>query len=344
LPTGALCGHHPRVTRAKEPTLAVQLLRPFGRLLRTCDPNPTELIERLDAVQALGRIPVTTGLSLLDAAASATGDPHIGLRAALFAELGDFEVLEWVATSAATWRAATETACRYVRILNEAADYRLDVCGDKSHLMLGSSVPLGRASTDFQVAAYHLALRLRIPEAPPELEVWLKHPEPADPSAYRAIFPTAKLVFGAAFDGFVADAWRLDTPLPTANASLHGVLRAHAERLLAELAPGDSLVQQVCADILATLREGDATAESTAARLGTTRRTLSRRLAQRGTSYSELIKEARYRTALHYLRNSSHSVEDIAFLLGFSECPSFVRAFKRWSGHAPLEYRRLHGG
>jgi transcriptional regulator GlxA family with amidase domain len=44
---------------------------------------------------------------------------------------------------------------------------------------------------------------------------------------------------------------------------------------------------------------------------------------------------------MHYLRSSEQSVEDIAFLLGFSECPPFVRAFKRWSGgYAPLEYRK----
>jgi len=138
----------------------------------------------------------------------------------------------------------------------------------------------------------------------------------------------------------VSDASNLDRPLPTANASLHGVLRDHADRLLAELAPGDSLVERVSADIMAALREGSAAAERTAARLGMTRRTLTRRLGQSGTSYSELLKETRYRTAMHYLHNTNQSVEDIAFLLGFSECPPFVRAFRRWSGSAPLEYRK----
>jgi AraC-like DNA-binding protein len=71
-----------------------------------------------------------------------------------------------------------------------------------------------------------------------------------------------------------------------------------------------------------------------------TRRTLTRRLAQEGTSYSELLKEARYQTALHYLQHSRHSVEDIAFLVGFSECGPFARAFKRWSGVSPADYRR----
>jgi AraC-like DNA-binding protein len=175
---------------------------------------------------------------------------------------------------------------------------------------------------------------------PPELEVWFKHEEPGDVSAYRAIFAHAKLVFGAAFDGFVSNATLLDEPMPTANASLHGVLRAHAEHLLAEYASSENFVERVSADILGSLRAGGSTAEGTAARLGMTRRTLTRRLAERGTSYSELLKEARYRTAMHYLRHTAHSVEDIAFLLGFSECPPFIRAFKRWSGYPPLAYRK----
>jgi AraC-like DNA-binding protein len=341
LQAGELFAHDACVIRAKEPTHSAALLRPLGRLLRARPDRGGALGERIDALIARGgRIAHSEGRELLDAALALTGDPDIGLRAAMFTQLGDFEALEWVTMSAETWRAATLAACRYARILNDAADYRLDVLGDRAHLMLGSTAPLVRAAADFQIAAYHLAIRLRVPEEPVGVEVWFKHEAPADLSAYRAIFPTAGLVFGAAFDGFVSDASNLDNPLPTANAPLHGVLRDHADRLLEELAPGDSLVERVSADILAALREGTAAAERTAARLGMTRRTLTRRLALSNTSYSELLKETRYRTALHYLRNTNQSVEDIAFLLGFSECPPFVRAFKRWSGYAPLEYRK----
>jgi AraC-like DNA-binding protein len=339
----ALFAHDPGVIRAREPTHAASLLRPLARMLRSRPDSGGVLAQRIEAVIARGgRVPHSEGRRLLEAAQALTGDTDLGLRAALHTQLGDFEALEWVTMSAPTWRTATLAACRYARILNDVADYRLDACGDKQHLMLGSGVPLIRAAADFQLAAYYLAIQLRVPQEPENLEVWFKHEAPADLSSYHAIFRSAKLVFGAAFDGFVYGGDRLDEPLPSANPSLHVVLRDHADRLLAELAPGDSLVEQVSADILAVLREGGAAAERTAARLGMTRRTLTRRLAQYGTSYSELLKETRYRTALHYLRHTGQSVEDIAFLLGFSECSPFVRAFKRWSGHAPLEYRKLH--
>ena len=66
-----------------------------------------------------------------------------------------------------------------------------------------------------------------------------------------------------------------------------------------------------------------------------TRRTLTRRLQKEGTSFTELLDDVRRQAALHYLDKSEHSVEDIAFLLGFSESSAFVRAFKRWQGMAP---------
>lgn len=322
------------------------MLRPFLKLLSAARSEvPRQLVTQLvNATTSDGRISLPLAQDLLETAAQLMHEPALGLKAALYTEIGDFAVLEWVCMSAATCREASETACRYIRILNAAADYRLAICDSKAHLMLGSTIPLNRIVTDYQIAAYHLALRLRVPEVPPELEVWLKHAEPSDISEYRVVFPHAKLVFGAAFNGFVTDAWRLDTPLPTANESLHEVLRAHANHLLAELAPGDGLTERVSADILAALRVSPSavTAERTAARLGFTRRTFTRQLEQQGTTFSELLKEARYRTAVHYLGHSDHTVEEIAFLLGFSECSAFAHAFRRWSGVTPLAYRRAY--
>ena len=329
--------------RSPQPQCSTVLLRPLAKYLRTHGELPSPLRNEVESALRLDRIPTTRAVELFERTAHVAG-PNLGLQVAFMTELGDFEVLEWVATSASTWREANQIACRYIRILNDAADFRQVVCEDKSHLMLGSTLPIPRELVDFQLAAYHLAIRLRIPEVPPELEVWFKMAEPDYAGEYRVVFEGAKLVFEAAFNGFVTDAWRLDTRLPTANEPLHRVLRAHADHLLAELGNGDNLIQRVSADILNALSEGAVAAEQTATRLGMARRTLTRRLAQEGTSYSELLKEARYRTAIHYLQHTRHSVEDIAFLLGFSECAAFARAFKRWSGQAPADYRRAHPG
>lgn len=73
----------------------------------------------------------------------------------------------------------------------------------------------------------------------------------------------------------------------------------------------------------------------------TSTRTLQRKLAEVGLSYSALIEEARFRKAAELLRNSSERVIDIAFALGYSDPAHFTRAFRRMSGTTPRVYRKL---
>ena len=164
--------------RSRQPSCSSLLLRPLARYLSARPDLPGALAVRVARACDHDRIPVAEAVELTQRAAELTAEPAIGLRIAMFIALGDFEVLEWVATSAATWREANQVVCRYVRILNEAADYRQIVCADKSHLMLGSALARPRPVIDFELAAYHLSIRLRSSDIPPELEVWFEGPEP----------------------------------------------------------------------------------------------------------------------------------------------------------------------
>ena len=319
------------------------LFRPVLRFLEADGTQPELLARAAKIVQAADRVRVVDAIAMIERAAAEMGDPDLGLRAALHSRVGDFPILEWVGMSAPTWLEATLAACRYARVLSDAADVRHEVCGDRTYLIVGSSVPIGRVVADFLVATFSLVIRMHEDRGQTEgRELWFMHSRPQDTSMYELVFPGRKVVFGAPFNGFNGPIARLDDPLETANSSLHDVLRDHSERLLAELAPDDSLVARVAADIVSSMREGRASAELAASRLAMSRSTLARQLADHGTTYKDLLQQTRYRTAIHHLRYSSHTVEDIAFLLGFSECAPFVRAFRRWSGHSPREYRRLH--
>ena len=74
--------------------------------------------------------------------------------------------------------------------------------------------------------------------------------------------------------------------------------------------------------------------------LGVSTRTLKRRLAERNLTFRDIIRKNQEETATHLLSNSTHSIGEIAFQTGFSEQSSFNRAFKRWTGQAPNEYRK----
>ena len=71
-------------------------------------------------------------------------------------------------------------------------------------------------------------------------------------------------------------------------------------------------------------------------------RTLRRRLTREGVQLRELVEQTRREQACRYLTTSNLSVSEIAYRLGFAHPPAFHRAFRRWLGVSPLQYRREH--
>jgi AraC-like DNA-binding protein len=322
----------------------MRLVRPFLAVLARDPKVPRGLLQDDPPAPDDLRVPVAASQEFLRQIVELTGARDLGLRAASETRLGTFEVLEFAAFSAPTWREAVETTFRYIGLMNEAAEFRVEVRDGRAHLWLGSRVPLTRAGIDFQSALLYLTARRWLDQEPADLEVWLTYPEPGDLSAHRAVFGDAVLRFDAPENAFVHDEALFDVEVPGADPKLHAVLREHADRMLREHAAGEGLVEQVRAQLLESLQGGPLTADDVAARMGVTRRTLTRRLSQHGTSFKALLDEVRRQAATHYLERTDHSLVDIAFLLGFSESSAFVRAFKRWHGVAPTTYRRDRRG
>ena len=69
-------------------------------------------------------------------------------------------------------------------------------------------------------------------------------------------------------------------------------------------------------------------------------RTLQRRLKEHGVVFNQVVDDMRFRAAKSYLAQDDIAASEVAYLLGFAEQSSFNRAFKRWSGQTPTEYRR----
>ena len=130
----------------------------------------------------------------------------------------------------------------------------------------------------------------------------------------------------------------------TANRRLHEIL----ERLARSSVSGDPeqqpIVQRLRQTILHALPAGDLALEAAARSLGMGGRTLQRRLAEYGTTHKELVRQTRYYLAEQYLRGSDLPIDEIAFLLGYANTPSFTRAFRAWAGVPPSEYRAREVG
>jgi AraC-like DNA-binding protein len=331
-----------KVSPKTELCYAVQLIAPFRKVIRT---HPSATPQVLALIGSLGpheRLPIVASEEIQKVMVDLLGDPDLGLRAARGAERGDYDVLEYASASAATFRAALETNFRYAKLLNDAADFRLEVHGDKAYAILHMIIPVSRVSADFRSAAFYLTMRRGHDFPAEDIEVWFTHKKPASTAEYDVTFGKSKVVFGAPLDAVLFPAKYLDRIQTTADPNLHSLLRAHAERLLQQAPPTRSLLEQVRSNILQTMPDGSVSADRVASRLHMSRRTLTRHLAEEGTTFKALLDETRRHSAGYYLQTTSYSVEDIAFLLGFSESAAFVRAFKRWTQSTPAEYRRTH--
>lgn len=319
---------------------SVRVVIPFVRLLRKQPAIPAEVLEPLEGLDPDARFPISATHELLDGAIHLTGDPDLGLKAAREIVPGDYGALEYAARSAATWGEAAEATGRYMRLINDALRFSVHVEGERAIIQLDSVVPLPRAPADFQSAAFHISSQHFFdPSVPLEYVVFFMHPEPADRSEYERTFQGAVFRFDAPFNGFSVPAAYLSLPVRSADPNLHALIRKHAEAMLAELPRAHSLTERVRALLAEQLANGPSLGQI-ARQVSMSERTLARHLEDEGTTYKALLEDLRRRLALRYVRRSELPFGEIAGLLGFSQAAAFHRAFRRWTGRTPLEYRR----
>lgn len=133
-----------------------------------------------------------------------------------------------------------------------------------------------------------------------------------------------------------ADARR---PFLTENPAMLNFFEPHLKRRLYDLDAKASMFERVKSVLLEILPGGQSAMDEVAARLAVSTRTLQRRLSSEGTSYQQVLKQVREELALYYLKNSSLAAGEISFLLGFHDTNSFIRAFSRWTGKTPGQFR-----
>jgi AraC-like DNA-binding protein len=164
------------------------------------------------------------------------------------------------------------------------------------------------------------------------------HEEPSYRAEYDRVFGVP-LVFGSHMNALLMDEEFLSIRLPRANRYVFGVLSVHAEELLKSLESSKSTRGRVESLLMPILHTGAASIDVIAGKMGVSRPTLFRRLKAEGTTFKQVLDELRHRLALYYLGGERVSVNEIAYLVGFSDAAAFSRAFKRWTGRSPRAVR-----
>ena len=136
---------------------------------------------------------------------------------------------------------------------------------------------------------------------------------------------------------FRADDMRV--PFITRNDAMWGYFEPEMARRLSELDADGTFSARVRSALIEMLPAGMSDADEAARKLGVSRRTMQRRLTEEGTTFQAQLNHTRELLAKHYLGNSEMRTDEIAYLLGYAELNSFLRAFNVWTGTSPSEYR-----
>ncbi len=331
-----------------ERSLSVRLLRPFARVTSGDAALVLALQRRGVGTAELGdpesRLPHRTVMTLLQDLVSGKNDASIGLRAGCGVEPGDFDALEYAARSCADLRGAIGCLIRYMSVLNEAAQTDLREEGDRAtwEFRIVDGVQQVPAANDFVVACWITFSRMYadVPEHP--REVHLMHLDATDPAGYARVFgPNVKL--GMPHNACVFDRKLLDLPMRRADSGLSMEFEARTRELAERLRVQQGVAARVREIVFSRLRSGQSGMASVAAAMAVSVPTLRRRLAEDGTTHSEILDSVRRDLAMVYLSDSRMPIREIAFLLGYAQAKAFHNAFKRWTaGMTPADYRARH--
>lgn len=279
------------------------------------------------------RIPLRVCEAVVARAVELTHEPALAVHVGIQMRLSVHGFLGFAAMTAGTVREALELACRFASTRTSAIELALYIEGDTASVVIHERTPLGDTLREIIVLALMIGVRQlgeTLTGRPLEGIGECAFPEPP---YMRNVPHGARLRFDRAAHRLVFESHLLDLPLVSADPVALRLAREQCERELASVVDS-GLPSRVRALLDTTHALGDI-----AQKLKLSDRTLKRKLAEHGTTFSALRDEHRRQRALLMLDNRTLSISDIAVKLGYSELPNFTRAFRKWTGVTPQAYR-----
>jgi len=287
-----------------------------------------------------GRVPVGVYAALIERARRLTGEPGLGFYLGLQKRMTGYGYLGFAAMSSSCLRDALEIAVRYASVVTSFVQIRLQTEGHMACLVVEEQVDLGSARDVPLISLVSGMRRLASLLTGREIRaeyVDLSIPEPAYFYRFQHLLTHAR--FGRLATQLVLDARLLDLPLVHGDRAALWLTRDHCERALQQQGSPD--VERV-REVIWT-DGGHRGLEDVAKTLALSSRTLKRRLAAQGLSFSTLLTQERRRKATFLLDMRQMPLETVAQRLGYSTVSNFARAFRQWTGKTPAEYRRSRG-
>lgn len=337
--------HTPSLEPAIYPT---NLVAALAEVLAEAGTAPAELLEgsgiapdKLLAPET--RVSYRQIRAVFTRAAQLGRDPQLALLAGLRMHVAAYGVVGYAVLSSSDHVTGAELAIRYARLVGPVCDLDREEDGDTAVWVYepifwhDRADPLYRLALELHFASHMTVLRNLYGPAFQLTELRAAYATPTHAPAYAAIFD-CPVHFDQPRNEVRYALRHMEQPMAYANAVTHATISDMCEQHLAEVTRSGGLAAQIHR-LLVEQPGRFPDVEAMAAELSMNARMLRRRLEVEGTSYRQILAEARRRLALAYLRKTDLTHEEIATRLGYSDAANFRHAFIRWTGRNPSEFR-----
>jgi AraC-like DNA-binding protein len=331
-----------------ELTVAAGLARGLLALAVSKGADQARLLERAvikpkDLTDQDSRIPFAKYVALTRAGCELANDPALALHYGEAIDLSEVSVVGLISRASETMLDAFVQLNRFGRLVVE-----VDVGNADRFQMQRSNGELWVVDTrlnpnDFPELTEATFARMvcgsrQFGETPMLKALHVTHAAPAYYAEYERIFQVP-VTFGSERNAMQLDEAWLNHRVALQPRYAFGILSEHAQALLKNLESTKSTRGRVESLLMPILHTGDVSMDTIAGKMGLSRQTLLRKLKAENTTYEKTLDDMRHTLAVHYLGGRKVSVNETAYLVGFSEPAAFSRAFKRWTGKAPSTMR-----
>ena len=311
-------------------------------LLRRLGADPDRVLTQaglaLDALSDADKwIPFSAVGRLLERSAHHTGHEHFALMAGQLWHLDDLGLVGEIVRNCATVGEALEALIIHQHLNRSGGFAFMTKCAaiaDFCYAVYYPGIESPGQIYDCALATKVNYFRELIGASWAPSEIFFPHAKPTDTMQFRTLFKVLPR-FDSELCALRFPAHWLDTPIPGANPQRKRAALLHADRI-AKTDLGDQVIRA----LRTLLVRGSSAGDDVAQMLSMHRRTLNRRLHQRGTTFQQMLDGVRFEVARQYLSYSHLSLEDIAAALGYAGISPFIRTFHRWSGMTPGQWRR----
>jgi AraC-like DNA-binding protein len=314
------------------------------KYLEHCDIDPAPIYKRAGIDPEVisnsnARINVEHMDSVWNEAVKLIDDPTFGVKMVQYWHPSMMGALGYAWLVSSTLRRAMHRIDRYIHTVTEGLETKLEdtPAGLRLSFFIVGDMTLQPQQHTLIIAVIMHMCRFNYGDELVASQIHLARPAPEDPKDILDFFQT-DVHFDADVNSITITRADSDIELSSSNKQIALMHDEMLMKYLVQIKKGD-IVQQVQSIILDNLPDGQVTDKLVASELNLSERSMQRRLKEHKTTFRYLLDSVREMVAKQYIENPVNRMSDIAFLLGFSEQSAFSRAFKKWTGKSPVEYR-----